>query len=282
MSLVGPPLGADAELLFLVNILLVLLITGVSAGIAFVVVRRSVRQRVEAERLAAMGTATARILHQVKNPLQTLLLNAEMLHAGHALQDGEAQREATEIIVGQARRMIELLGELSAYASGTARRLHLSPTELNGLVTGVAEEQRPAAEQAGISLRVTTTDPLLVNADDYYLPQAVENVVRNAYDALLDAPEEAPRQIELLLRRRGEEALVEVRDSGPGIEAQRITTLFEPFITSKTTGMGLGLPICREIVEAHGGRVELRSTVGKGTTVVLALPLTASVVARSA
>lgn len=273
MQLASPPLGADAQLLFLVNIVLVLLITGFSAGVAIVLVRRSVRQRLEAERLAAMGTATARILHQVKNPLQTLLLNAEMLHTGQAVQDEEAQHEAADIIVGQATRMVELLGELSDYASGTARRLHLSPLDLNDLATAVAEEIRPTAEQAGIALEVTAAEPLTVEGDGYFLPQALENVVRNACDALRESGEAKPRRIELALRRRGEEALVEVRDTGPGIEAQRIASLFEPFVTTKPKGMGLGLPICREIVEGHGGRVEIRSTVGRGTTVTLAFPM---------
>ncbi len=271
----SPPLGGDAQLLFLVNILLVLLITGFSAGVAVVLVRRSVRQRVEAERLAAMGTATARILHQVKNPLQTLLLNAEMLQAGHALQDAESQREATETIVGQATRMVELLSELSAYASGTTRRLHLSPIELRELVGRVAEDIRPTAEQAGITLGVAAPDSLVADADAYFLPQALENVLRNACDALREAPSADPRRIEVTLRRRGDEAVVEVRDTGPGIEPQRIAAIFEPFVTSKPKGMGLGLPICREILEAHGGRVEMRSSVGKGTTVALALPLRA-------
>ncbi len=113
----------------------------------------------------------------------------------------------------------------------------------------------------------------MVSGDPYFLRQALENVLRNAREALAQEENGRPGRIEVTLRRRAADAVIEVRDNGPGIDSSRLKLIFEPFVTSKSKGMGLGLPICREIVESHGGRVEVRSRPGAGTTVSLILPL---------
>lgn len=264
---------STTQRLMLVNVGLALVILGFTAAIAVALVRRSMRQRVEAERLAAMGTATARILHQIKNPLQTILLHAEMLEDSRMAEDPVSRQEICQAIVTEATRMTELLADLSAYAAGGKRRLNAEPFPLNELVT---EAVRTGAREAGVSgIDVVTgpLEPLVVNGDPYFLRQALENVLRNAREALLQPPNERPGRIEVALRRRAGDAVIEVRDNGPGIEPHRLKLIFEPFITSKSKGMGLGLPICREIVESHGGRVEVRSRPGAGTTVSIILPL---------
>ena len=124
LPFVQESLLAEVRHLMLVNVLLVLLIVGFSAGIILVLMRRAMRERVEAARLTAMGTATARILHQVKNPLQTILLHAEMLEDDRMVAEAELRREIARAIVGEALRMNDLLSELSAYASGIGRRLN--------------------------------------------------------------------------------------------------------------------------------------------------------------
>jgi len=263
---------STAQRLLLVNVGLALLILGFTAVVIVALVRRNMRQRVEAERLAAMGVATARILHQIKNPLQTILLHAEMLEDSRMVEDPAARQEICQAIVTEATRMTELLSDLSAYASGGKRRLHPEPFSLNELVTGAVRNEVREAEVTGIEVVVGPMEPLVVNGDPYFLRQALENVLRNAREALMQQSDK-PRRVEVALRRRGGEAVLEVRDNGPGIEPYRLKTIFEPFVTSKAKGMGLGLPICREIVESHGGRVEVRSRPGAGTTVSLVLPL---------
>jgi signal transduction histidine kinase len=265
---------AEAKLLLLVNVGLILLIVVFAAVVAIVLVRRSLRQRVEAERLAAMGTATARILHQVKNPLQTLLLHAEMLDDAVLIADSTARGEIARAIVGEAARMSELLSELSAYASGVRRRLELEPVALGRLVREAAARAFPEGGPVAASVGRLQDDGPPVRGDAYFLRQALENVFRNAVEALIDEEAQvAAPAVTVTLRRRGAEAVLEVSDNGPGIAPDRLATVFEPFVTSKPRGMGLGLPICREIVEGHGGRIELRSPAGGGVTVVVALPI---------
>ncbi len=267
------PFLAEAQHLMLINVLLVLLIVGFSGGIALALVRRSMRERVKAARLAAMGTATARILHQVKNPLQTILLHAEMLEDDRLAGDAGLRREICQAIVGEAVRMTELLSELSAYAAGVGRRLNLEPMELHALVREVAEVVVREGAHEGVSIRIGPLDELVVAGDPFFLREALANVLRNAREALRDRRDGSDAVLEVGLRRRGAEVVIEVRDNGPGIEPAQAAHVFEPFVTTKGKGMGLGLPICREIVEGHGGRVELRSRPGVGTTVQLVLPL---------
>lgn len=264
---------AGTQLLLVVNVLLVLLIVGFSAGIALALVRRSMRQRVEGERLAAMGTATARILHQVKNPLQTMVLHAEMLEDDALAGNLERRREVCETLIGEATRMSELLEELAAYASGVQRRLRPEPVALARIVAEAAKSEVLEGERAGVDVRVGQLEPTTVHGDAYFLRQAIDNVLRNAVEAVLDAEPGHRAGVRIALSRRKGEALVEIRDDGPGIPAHQLGQVFEPFVTSKGRGMGLGLPIAREIVEGHGGRIEVRSHPGEGTTVAMALPL---------
>ncbi|HEX7051531.1 MAG TPA: HAMP domain-containing sensor histidine kinase [Longimicrobiales bacterium] len=264
---------ADARRLMLVNVLLVLLIVGAAAAIVFTLLRRSVRQRVAAARLAAMGTATARILHQVKNPLQTILLHAEMLGEAELVADEAVRGEVAAAIVSEATRMSNLLGELSAYASGVARRLDLVPIPLHDLVRDVVERLGREAERDGITLAIARLDRVWIGGDAYFLRQALENVVRNAREALGERSAPGAARLGVSLRRRGGEVVIEVRDNGPGMDPEHARTAFEPFVTTKGKGMGLGLPICRDIIEGHGGRVELRTRPGVGTAVRLILPV---------
>lgn len=264
---------AGTQLLLVVNVLLVLVIIAFSAGIALAVVRRSMRHRVEAERLAAMGTATARILHQVKNPLQTIVLHVEMLQDDRLSSDPARRRDVVETLIGEATRMAELLEELSAYASGVKRRLRPEPVALARVVAAAAACEMREGEQAGVDVQVGTLDAVRVDGDPYFLRQAIENVLRNGLEASSDVEGGRQPWVRIALRRRKGEAVVEVCDNGPGIPSDQVAQVFEPFVTAKAQGMGLGLPIARDIVEAHEGRIEIRSRAGEGTTVVLVLPV---------
>ena len=267
------PAFQELQQLLLVNVGVILLVVAVAAGIVFVLVRRGMEQRVEAERLRAMGLATARILHQVKNPLQAIMLNAEMLGDEATVADDTLRREASESIVAGADQMSELLADLSAYAAGTGRRrLDPETVPLHELVRDAVRGGAEAAKRAGIDMRMEAEHDVLVRVDPYFMRQALDNVIRNAREALDEAGRGHERRIRVRVARRGDEASVEVRDSGPGIEKDRIDSVFQPFVTTKGKGMGLGLAIARAVVEEHVGRVEIRSPSGEGTTVSFHLP----------
>lgn len=262
----------EAEWLMVTNVVIVLLIVATSVGIAAVLVRRSLRQRVEAERLAAVGTAAARIIHQIKNPLQSLMLQAELLADDRVAADERQRGEICAAVLGEAGRLAEHLSELSAYTSGVQRRLEPQPVSLDALVRERAGHELRDAAQEGIEVDVGPLEPVEIEGDPFFIAHALDNILRNAREAVQEGRPGGGR-IAVRLGRAGGEATIQVEDNGPGMDADRIGSVFEPFVTTKAKGMGLGLSISRDIVEGHGGRVEIRSRRGIGATVAFHFPL---------
>lgn len=267
----------DAQRILVVNIFLVLLIIGFFSTIVLLLARHSTRQRVEAARLAAMGTATGRLLHQVKNPLQTILLHAELLADESMISDGEARREICQAIVVEAARMADILGRLSTFASGLGQQLISEPVSLPDVVHGALRRISGECEAAGITIVADPVEDITTSGDGAFLVRALEHLLRNAYEALIEGARDGgdPRLV-VSLRRRGAGAVIEVRDNGPGIAPEEQEDLFEPFVTRKGSGLGLGLPMAREIVEGHGGHIEIVSKPGQGTTAAMVLPIRAA------
>lgn len=257
----------DLRLLFLVNLAALVAVVLFATGVIYLVLRRSYRRRVEEQKLAAIGTATARILHQIKNPLQTILLHTDLLQDPRVGGEAESQAELCEAIAGEAQRLAAMLNELSSFAAGARRHFELEPVPLHDLLRELARRE---AREGSLRVDAARVDEATVLADPYYLRQALENLISNARDAM-EGQEEA--RLTLSLERAGETAVVGVADSGPGIPADRVESVFQPFVSSKSQGMGLGLPISKEIVEGHGGRIEVRSRPGQGTRFRVLLPL---------
>jgi two-component system NtrC family sensor kinase len=263
------PTVPDNRLLFAVSVVVVASVVIFTAGVIFTLLRRSDRRRAEEEKLAAMGTATARILHQIKNPLQTIVLHADLLQNEKMVADPAHRREVADAIIGESQRLVDMLGELSVYASGAQRALNRQPVALDDLVRQVTAHE--ARESGGTGVSVTTQlSPAVVLADAYYLRQAVDNLVRNACEAMEG---QTNARLSVTVERDGTNAVARIADNGPGIPPEKMERIFEPFVSTKGKGMGLGLAICREIVEAHAGRLELESQVGEGTTFTLRVPL---------
>lgn len=268
------------KVLFIVSVLVIVSVVVFTTAVIVTVLRRSDRRRAEEEKLAAIGTATARILHQIKNPLQTIVLHADILQDERIVSEQHQRREVCEAIVGESERLVAMLDELSVYASGSRRTLNRRPVRLHELVRQVADVEAREAAETGLSVDAKEIGEATVNGDAYYLRQVFENLVRNAREAM-DGQEEPPR-LWVSLARQGTDAEVRVSDNGPGIAPENLQRIFQPFVSTKGKGMGLGLAICREIVEGHGGRLEVESTEGQGTTFTVTLPLHSEPAALSA
>lgn len=260
----------DNRLLFVVSVVVVASVVLFTAGVIVTLLRRSDRQRAEEEKLAAMGTATARILHQIKNPLQTIVLHADLLQNERMVADPMQRREVAEAIIGESQRLVAMLDELSVYASGAQRAMNRQPMELHQLVRRVAGYEARESGGKGMRVDVSRVAPAVVLADAYYLRQALDNLVRNAAEAMA-AQDDA--HLAISVDREGGAAVVRVSDNGPGIAPEKLDRIFQPFVSTKGKGMGLGLAICREIAEAHAGRLEVQSALGEGTTFTLRIPL---------
>jgi signal transduction histidine kinase len=266
----APPPSPDTRIMFGVSVVVVVSVVVFTAAVIVTLLRRSDRRRVEEEKVAAIGTATARILHQIKNPLQTVVLNADILQDERIVNDAASRREVCEAIVSESQRLVSMLDELSVYASGARRALNRQPVRLNDLVAQVAKQEERDGRETGVRVESGAFGEATVLADAYYLRQVFENLVRNAREAM---SEQDDRRLSIRLESAGGTAEVRVTDNGPGITAENLEQIFQPFVSTKGKGMGLGLAICREIVEGHGGRLEVESTPGLGATFIVRLPL---------
>ncbi len=266
----APPPCPDTRIMFGVSVVVVVSVVVFTAAVIVTLLRRSDRRRVEEEKVAAIGTATARILHQIKNPLQTVVLNADILQDERIVGDAATRREVCEAIVSESQRLVSMLDELSVYASGARRALNRQPVRLHELVGQVARQEEREGRETGVRVEAGAFGEATVYADEYYLRQVFENLVRNAREAM---HEQEDRRLSIRMESAGGSAEVRVADNGPGITAENLEQIFQPFVSTKGKGMGLGLAICREIVEGHGGRLEVESTPGLGATFIVRLPL---------
>ena len=260
----------DNRLLFIVTVGVVVSVVAFTAGVIMTLLRRSDRRRAEEEKLAAMGTATARILHQIKNPLQTIVLHSDLLQNDKMVADAANRREVADAIISESQRLVAMLEELSVYASGAQRSLNRQPLFADDLVRQVMANEAREAEGTAVSVDASRLERAMVFADAYYLRQAVENLARNAREAMSGRP---GSRLTVSVERDGGNAVIRVADNGPGIPPEKLATIFQPFVSTKGKGMGLGLAICREIVESHAGRIEVDSAPEQGTTFTVRIPL---------
>ncbi len=224
------------------------------------------RELAQTQRLALAGQMAASVAHQIGTPLNLISGYVQMLRAKHggASPDGEWLRTIQEQIARVTGIVQSMLDETRRPA------LALSPLPPGELLKGLAELVRPSLVDRGIELDVEVAPGLpRVCADRAQLEQGLLNLVTNAVDAM-------PEGGRLSLAARADDghvALV-VTDTGAGIPAEDLAHVFEPLYTTKPRGKGtgLGLPIVREIVEAHGGTVRLESRAGEGTTALVVLP----------
>jgi signal transduction histidine kinase len=232
------------------------------------------RQRGElahALRVTTVAELTASLAHEVSQPLAAVILNAQ---AGHRVLEpgsGGELREILEDIRRDAARASDVVQGLRALLrKGEPARKRLA---INQLVTGVTTLIRHDLERAQVSLRLTLGEALPeVVGDPVQLQQVILNLLLNACDAISVA-ENGPRTLDVATDHDGKTVVVvTVRDSGVGVPEPELMRIFEPFVTTKSQGLGMGLAISRSIVEAHGGRIWATRNDDHGLTVHVELP----------
>jgi PAS domain S-box-containing protein len=224
-------------------------------------------QLVDRERLAAVGTTAATFAHEVGNPLNSMFMAVQLLERRLAKQKALEEVIATplRILSSEIKRLTLLLEEFRALAR--RQKLNLRPLSLSTLVGDVVSVEALACGISGVRIEhMVPADLPLIAADSEKLKQVLLNLCKNAVEAM-------PQGGTITVRayRSGELIYVEISDTGVGIPAG--VDIFEPFITTKPQGTGLGLTIVRQIVAAHKGTLNYRSTPGEGTTFTLQLPI---------
>ncbi|MBI4576960.1 MAG: response regulator [Planctomycetes bacterium] len=224
---------------------------------------------VKMEKLATLGNVVAGIAHELNNPLTVILGYADL---AMATVEDEAMRRDLGRIHGAASRAQRVVQELLLF---TRKRTPAPvPTRINALVERTLDEQEQLLAGYGLELvRDLEPDLPATALDPFQMQQVLVNLVKNAADAVDGQPR---RRVAVRTRRSpGVGLRVEVEDSGCGIPEDALERVFEPFYTTKPPGKGtgLGLPICRRILEDHGGRIWAERRPGGGTLFVLELPL---------
>ncbi|MGO8731773.1 MAG: PAS domain S-box protein, partial [Terriglobia bacterium] len=224
-------------------------------------------------RVSMMGELTASIAHEVNQPLSGVVSNGSACLRWLAgdVPNVEEAREAARRIVRDGKRAAEVIARVRALAKRTAttnEKLDLNET-IREVLALVGDE----AKKQGVIIQMQLADDLSpVFGDRVQLQQVVLNLAMNAIEAM-SSIEERPRELLITTRNLdADQVQITVKDSGPGIDAQMIDKVFDPFYTTKPGGMGMGLSISRSILQAHGGRLWVAAKDGPGTIFHFNLP----------
>ena len=274
--------GHDTRVLFLPELYLQDALDIVAASvlvlIAILVLDRLLERDQALQSAAAAVEAQRRFLadtsHELRNPLTSLSMNLSLLQREDLHPD--LRREAIHEAAAGAARMQRLVHDLLLLARGdTAEMLHLEVVDLDRLMAEVVHEAAAQTGGRGPSVIAGPMEPAAVIADSDRIRQVLWNVLENARRFTL-----AAETITLALRCHAGSAVMTCSDTGAGIAPEHVPHVFERFYQADPArsggGAGLGLAIVKHLVEAHGGRVDLASILGTGTTVTISLPLASS------
>ncbi len=241
---------------------------GAEAG--FVVVFDDISHLLQAERQSAWGEVARRLAHEIKNPLTPIQLSAERLQykLSAKLDEADAKllQRATQTIVSQVAAMKNMVSDFADYARGPV--LKLTRLDLHRLIREVLGLYEANAIPITLNLSEGRAE---VNGDATRLRQVLHNLLQNSQDALQGVPQPA---ITLSSETVQGEIHLRVLDNGSGFSENALSRVFEPYMTTKTKGTGLGLPIVKKIIEEHGGRISVENQVNGGACVNISLPLT--------
>ncbi|WP_323033501.1 PAS domain-containing sensor histidine kinase [Paracoccus sp. (in: a-proteobacteria)] len=249
---------------------------GAAGGLeGYVVALDDVTDLVSAQRMAAWGDVARRVAHEIKNPLTPIQLSAERLKRKFgpiAGDEREALEQYTEVIIRQTNDLRRIVDEFSRFAR--MPEPDRKETDIAKLLRDAELMQRDALRGALIS--DIPDEPVIVDADAGMMRQVFTNLLKNAGEAIDELIENPPEnwtpQVRVELRVAPDAVTIRITDNGPGLPQDR-TRLFEPYVTMKPGGTGLGLPIVKKIVEEHGGSLMLTDAPeGRGAMAQIRLP----------
>ncbi len=243
-------------------------------GVVMVIDDITVLMRAQKE--AAWGEVAKRLAHEIRNPLTPIQLSAERLawklHDKLDEQDAQILSRSTDTIVKQVAALKEMVEAFRNYAR--APSLNLEKQDLNGLVSEVLVLYEAGACKFNARL---SADALPIVADTTAMRQVLHNLFKNAAEAA--ESDEAP-QVNVEAGREGGQVFLTVCNNGKSFSKEMLHNAFEPYVTDKPTGTGLGLPVVKKIIEEHGGRISLSNRNSGGACVKIALPEMAETYAK--
>jgi signal transduction histidine kinase len=237
--------------------------------------QRNREQLAHVTRVSTMGELAASLAHELNQPLTAILSNAQaaqrFLNAKPA--DLKEVREILEDIVTDNSRASEVIRRMRTLVK--KEQLEFAPINIAGVIRDVVQLVHSDGILRNIRVEIECQEGLpSARGDRVQLQQVVLNLLVNAFDAMKDAPA-SERKVVMLAKTNGADTVeVSVRDHGIGLTSDEVVRIFQPFYTTKPDGLGMGLPISRSIIEAHGGRLWAESSVDRGSTFYFTIPAT--------
>jgi hypothetical protein len=235
-------------------------------------VEERTRKLVDYERLAAIGQTAMMVGHDLRNPLQ-VMMNTVYLAGEHLkmiLPYVKDPKRAEEIqgLCSSMEEQIDYMNKIVSDLQDFARPLkpQLSETDMSQLIGDIVSTiRRPENIEVLIDIQ---NEFRKLRVDAAMLRRALTNLITNAIQSMPKGG-----RVTIKITRKGDNALISIEDTGVGIPEENLKRLFQPLFTTKAKGQGLGLPVTKRIVEAHGGKINVKSKVGAGTTFTIELPI---------
>ena len=222
-------------------------------------------------RVATLGEMTASIAHEINQPLGALVNNAGACLSWLDAENLEEARNSVALMMDDAQRASEIITRIRSLVKKAPPQKDW--LDINQTIREVIGLARNEIQRNGVALETQLSDDMpLIFADRIQLQQVMLNLMMNAIEAMTQVT--TPR--ELLISSEADDSkgvVVVVRDSGPGLDSKSLERLFEPFYTTKPQGMGMGLAICRSLIEAHGGRLWATTNAPHGAVFQFTLPI---------
>ncbi len=226
----------------------------------------------ESEKLVAIGKAATAITHELKNSLMMISTFIGLLPKRHG--DKEFLDKFLSMMPRELESWKDMLNEISNFSKRSG--FELFETNMNDFISDFIFLVQQKLTQNGITFQCDVIDNLpFIQANSAKLKQALLNLVINAVDAMPQGGE-----ITIWTKIYSKELEIGIRDTGKGIPSDKLPSIFDPFYTTKTSGLGLGLAVCKENIEHHGGSISVQSREGAGTTFFIRLPLAINAVSN--
>lgn len=228
-------------------------------------------------RVATLGELTATLTHELRQPIAAIHTNA---HVGERLLaapqlDVQALRRTFTDIIEITRRAGDVIGGLRAMLKRDSATPGFTQLDVNNVIQTVERITHGEASLHAVAVHLDLSPDLgPISGDTIQLQQVILNVMLNAFGAMSEPGGDRVRRLLVRTKSRGEShVVIEVQDSGDGISADKLESIFEPFVTTKSDGLGLGLSICRSIIERHGGTIAAANNSDRGATFSITLPV---------
>jgi len=251
------------------SVLVALGILGVAAGIVYIKSKELLETQIELERskrLAEIGVLAATVANELRNPLASIELSA--FHIKRTIKDPRVEGD-----IGSIKKCLlesdQIINNILLYSK--LKTSHLRAVKINSILKESIDEAKRSPRRQNISVNVKTDliKDLSIEADPLQMKEVFNNILNNAYDAFNNNA----GIIDVESQVNDSTVSIYIRDNGEGIEKKNLDKVFNPFFSTKTQGIGLGLAVCQLAIKLHQGSIVIESDKAKGTTVIVTLPI---------